>query len=120
MRVKNSIQSFSSKYEKFYDLLEPVTYKMNSGTSGRIHSGFIAQQIESCLLDAGLTTMDFAGICIGQDENQTRGLRYSEFIPLNTWQIQKLKPRVSALEQTILDYESRISALETEIQNLKS
>jgi hypothetical protein len=47
-------------------------------------------------------------------------LRRDEFVALNTWQIQKLKPRVSTLEQTIIDYETRISALEQEIQNLKN
>ena len=47
------------------------------------------------------------------------GIRYGEFIVLNMWQIQKLKPRVSILEQTIIDYEVRISNLEREIQNLK-
>ena len=45
-------------------------------------------------------------------------LRRDEFVALNTWQIQKLKPRVSALEQTILNYEIRISTLETTIKNL--
>jgi predicted nucleic acid-binding Zn-ribbon protein len=52
------------------------------------------------------------------NEEQYYALSYQEFIPLNTWQIQKLKPRVSALEQTILDYETRISTLESEIKNL--
>jgi cell division protein FtsB len=33
--------------------------------------------------------------------NIVRSLRYEEFIALNTWQIQKLKQRVSALEATI-------------------
>jgi predicted RNase H-like nuclease (RuvC/YqgF family) len=47
-------------------------------------------------------------------------LRRDEFVALNTWQIQKLKPRVSALEQTILNYETRISNLENELQNLKN
>jgi cell division protein FtsB len=40
------------------------------------------------------------------------GLRYGEFISLNTWQIQKLKPRVSSLEE-------RVTALEAENAELK-
>jgi hypothetical protein len=28
-------------------------------------------------------------------------LTYTEFVALNTWQIQKLKPRMSAVEQEI-------------------
>ena len=120
IRNKNSIQNISGDYEIFYDKISPIMYKLNNGASDRLHSGFIAQEIVAALSDAGIDTKDFAGICIGQDEDGTMGIRYEEFIPLNTWQIQKLKPRVSTLEQTILDYETRISNLETEIQNLKS
>ena len=69
-----------------------------------------------------MDSKDFAGYIEWRDENGSKGygLRYSEFIALNTWQIQKTKVRVSTLEQTILGYETRISNLETEIQNLKS
>jgi cell division protein FtsB len=69
-----------------------------------------------------LSTKDFAGYIEWDNGDGTKGygLRYGEFIALNTWQIQKTKARVSTLEQTILDYEARISILEAEIQNLKS
>ena len=120
IRLKNSIQFYNVKYETLFDLIQPKLFKYNDNTSDRLHSGFIAQEIEQALIDANLTTKEFAGLCIGKDQNNTRTIRYSEFIPLNTWQIQKLKPRVSALEQTIIDYEARISNLETEIQNLKN
>jgi hypothetical protein len=46
-------------------------------------------------------------------------LNYSEFIALNTDQIQKLKPRMSTVEQKLLDYEARIAYLEQEIAVLK-
>jgi hypothetical protein len=71
---------------------------------------------------SGLTTQDFAGVMLfdGGTEDECWYLRRDEFVALNTWQIQKLKPRVSTLEQTIIDYETRISNLEAEIQNLKS
>jgi hypothetical protein len=59
-------------------------------------------------------------LCAPETEAGYYTLRYEEFIALNTWQIQKLKPRVSTLEQTILDYETRISSLEREVENLKS
>jgi hypothetical protein len=72
-------------------------------------------------MDYSITnTQELAAYCIYNQETGEGGIRYDEFVSLNTWQIQKLKPRVSALEQTILNYESRISALEAEIQNLKS
>ena len=122
LRVKNSISSLPIEYELFFDKMEPTRYKYNNGTSNRYHTGFVAQQLVSALEESNLTTQDFAGVMLlaPGTENECWYLRRDEFVALNTWQIQKLKPRVSALEQTILNYESRISALEAEIQNLKS
>ena len=121
-RAKNSILPLSSRYEVFFDKMMPSRYKYNEGTSDRYHTGFIAQQLVTALEESELTTKDFAGVVLLSPgtENECWYLRRDEFVALNTWQIQKLKPRVSALEQTILNYESRVSALETEIQNLKS
>ena len=122
IRVKNSISTLPIEYEIFFDKMEPTRYKYNEGTSNRYHTGFIAQQLVTALEESNLTAQDFAGVMLlaPGTENECWYLRRDEFVALNTWQIQKLKPRVSALEQAILDYESRISALETEIQNLKS
>ena len=122
LRIKNSVSSLPTEYEFFFDKMEPTRYKYNEGTSNRYHTGFIAQQLVTALEESNLTTQDFAGVMLYHpgEEDECWYLRRDEFVALNTWQIQKLKPRVSALEQTILDYESRISALETEIQNLKS
>lgn len=118
-RRKNSFQKIGANFVSFFDKIEPILYKYNNGTSNRLHAGFIAQQIEESLLDAEIDTCDFAGICIEKSgDEMSYFLRYEEFIPLNTWQIQKLKPRVSSLEQTILDYETRISSLEQKVQSL--
>ena len=101
IREKNNIQSLSENYETFFDNLTPNTFKYNHADSGRVHLGYIAQEVEQALLKAGLSTMDFAGLCIGSDENKTYGLRYEEFVALNTFEIQKLKQRVKELENTI-------------------
>jgi len=100
---KNSISTFSDKYNVLYDALVPVTYKFNYGTSNRIHSGFIAQDVLQAINNAGLTTQDFAAYVETKDENdeETCSLRYEEFIALNTWQIQKLKKRVQELEDIV-------------------
>ena len=100
-REKNDIKLLDNKHEEFFDGLNPVTFVYEHADSGRTHLGFIAQDVEEALLNAGLTTMEFAGVCIGNDENKTYGLRYEEFIALNTSQIQKLKSRVSELEKQI-------------------
>lgn len=104
---KNSITSLSDSYEVLFDNLYPVSYKYNEGTSNRTHTGFIAQDVERAVLTAGLTTQEFAGYVSFHNidengiENKELGLRYEEFISLNTWQIQKLKTRVTELENKL-------------------
>ena len=100
-REKHGIAELEEAHDKFFDGLTPVTFVYEHADSGRTHLGFIAQDVETALLEAGFTTMDFAGVCIGTDENKTYGLRYEEFIALNTSQIQKLKIRVAELEKRI-------------------
>ena len=120
--LKKEILPYDDRYNLLFDNLRPIKFKWIKNTSDRFHTGFIAQEVEEAILKAGLTTQDLAAIAKYKRDNGADGysLRYTEFISLNTWQIQKLKPRVSTLEQTIVDYENRISKLETEIQNLKS
>ena len=109
------------KWDCFYDAIEPVAFKMKNGNSGRYHMGFKAQQIEQALLDNGLSTQDFAGfikmeykpdaddpegnavyqeagIASGCDEY---GLIYTEFIAMNSYQIQKLKYELMVAKQEI-------------------
>lgn len=94
---KNSIMPLSTDYSVMFDALQPVIYKYNHGKSDRYHLGFIAQDVEAAILEAGLTTQDFAGYVYDIDRDK-RSLRYSEFIALNTYEIQKLKKRVAELE----------------------
>ena len=84
--------------------LNPVTYKFINGTSDRFHSGFISQEIEEALIQSGLTTNDFAGFVKYNDpktNDEKYGLRYEEFIALNTHMIQKLYKRIEFLEEKI-------------------
>lgn len=115
---KNTITSLSNKYEYLFDNLKPVSYKFNNNSSDRTHIGFIAQDVEKTIIDAGLTTQDFAGVCYWDNSDGTKGygLRYGEFIPLNTHEIQKLKKRVTEQDQRILELEEKISNLEKLIQ----
>lgn len=119
--LKNNIEYLDNKYDIFFDNLISRRFKYNHGTGNRYHLGYITQEVQKSLSEANIDEKEFAAICTFNKglEDEFSALRYEEFIALNTWQIQKLKPRVSSLEQTILNYESRISALENEIQNLK-
>jgi predicted nucleic acid-binding Zn-ribbon protein len=42
-------------------------------------------------------------------------IRYEEFIPLNTWQIQKLKPRMTEAEERIYKLEQELAELKSKI-----
>ena len=103
--VKNSITAISEDYEKVFDNLKPVTYKFNlSSYSGRTHIGFVAQDVKKAIEKAGLTTKDVAAYCEFTEpfvDGSTCGLRYEEFIALNTHEIQKLKKEIKALKAEI-------------------
>lgn len=100
---KNTIEEVNDSYDVFFDNLRSVTYKFNDGTSGRLHTGFIAQEVKQSLDNAGLTTNDFAGVVVMRNDDGSEDwyLRYEEFISINTWQIQKLKARVAELERKL-------------------
>lgn len=98
---KRDIVYDMSAMDSFYDSLQPATYKFRDGQSGRTHTGFIAQDVEQSLIDNGMTSMDFAGLIKsprGYEDGYDYALRYSEFIALNTWQIQRMKARIDELE----------------------
>lgn len=104
--VKKNIEDLPQAYEAFFDRLRPCRYKYNNGTSDRYHTGFIAQEMVQALEDSGLDTQDLAAVLhLSEEETEERGdrckwvLRRDELVALNTWQIQKLKKAVAALEQ---------------------
>ena len=112
--AKQDIILMGELQEKLFDSLKPVTFKFKDGNSGRTHYGFISQDVEDSLNDIGLTGMDFAGFCKDsyfgdEDEVITKySLRYSEFIALNTYMIQKLKAENHKLEERIAYLENKL------------
>lgn len=104
---KNSISDIAEDYDAVFDGLNPVTYKYNDGTSGRLHTGFIVEDTINAIEKAGKTTVDFAAVCIWEEVSEDGlvergGLRYEEIVALNTWQIQKLKRRIAELEALVI------------------
>ena len=100
---KNSIESIADIYGDLFDMLRPVTFKYNEGSSDRTHMGLIANELKEAIEAVGLTTQDVAAYCswIDSEGNESCGIRYEELIPLNIFAIQKLKARVAELEQQI-------------------
>lgn len=111
---KKSVVEFKPEYDAFFDSLTPITYQRVDGNHGRVHCGFGAQDVESALTQSGLTSMDFAGLCKwGEAGAEDYGLRYEEFVALNTRQIQQLKSRVHELE-------TELALIRKEIADLKN
>lgn len=136
--LKKDFITLDDKYESFFDNLNPLAYRYKLGTSNRIHCGFIAQEVEEALSNAGLTNQDFGGIAIDtitsddretvEDENgnviddknssinylldhgfdKKYGLIYEEFMALSINQTQKLKKKVNDLEKEIQELKKYI------------
>jgi hypothetical protein len=61
-REKTDVQRLPINITDFIMSLDPVSYKMAEGTSGRRHWGLVAQDVEKAMTDNGITDMDFAGL----------------------------------------------------------
>lgn len=98
--IKNSIEALPEKYVRMFDLVEPKRYKLNNGTSGRFHTGFIAQEVEAAMQECGISSQEFAGWARAQreDGSETYFLRYSEFIPILWAKVREQEERIKRLE----------------------
>lgn len=100
--IKNSIEALPEKYVRMFDLVEPKRYKLNSGTSGRFHTGFIAQEVEDAMRACGINSQEFAGWAAAKrkDGSETYFLRYSEFIPVLWAKVREQEERLKRLEES--------------------
>ena len=100
--IKNSIEALPEKYVRMFDLVEPKRYKLNNGTSGRFHAGFIVQEVEAAMQKCGITSQEFAGWAAAKrkDGSETYFLRYSEFIPVLWAKVREQEERLKRLEGT--------------------
>ena len=101
--LKEEIEPLDDKHVEFFKNLKPVSYKFKDGTSGRRHTGFIAQEVEEAIEEAGMTDKDMAAVV--KDESQYY-LRYEEIIAVQTKVIQDLMARVEKLEAKVNKLES--------------
>lgn len=100
--IKNSIEALPEKYVSMFDLVAPKRYKLNKGTSGRYHTGFIAQDVEAAMQKCGITSQEFAGWAAAkrEDGSKTYYLRYSEFIPILWAKVREQEKRLKRLEES--------------------
>ena len=102
-RIKKDIEDFDESYDVLFNNLKPRQYRYVNGNKGRIHSGFIAQEVSDAVIASGKTIDENAYVCAFENKEGEvyYGLRYEELIALNTWQIQKLKERIRQLEERL-------------------
>lgn len=107
---KNSIEDLPDKYLVMFDKLHPKRFKMNNGTSGRYHVGYISNEVEAAMAEAGIDSTEFGGFVKDKDEdgNDIYMLRYDEFDAIRDAKIKQLeaennelKARIERLEQLL-------------------
>lgn len=112
---KIDILDISEEYANaLIDGSQPKSYRMKNGTSGRIHNGMIAQDLEEQLSYMGISTMDFAGFIKYEKEDEDGnltgeygyGIRYEEYIAPIIKYCQCLKRRVEILEKQVMKGET--------------
>lgn len=103
IKNKKDVKDIANAYDNLFDLLRPVTFKFKENESDRTHLGLIANEFEESINKVGLTTKDVAAFCSWEDEDGTKGcgIRYTELIALNIYEIQNLKKRVVELEKQL-------------------
>lgn len=130
---KDNIKPLTDKHTRFLMLLMPVSFSFRTGTSGRTHIGFIAQDVEDAMLQVGLTSLDFAGFCKDQkmveyvdaDGNTAEravyddsgnpeyiySLRYEEFIALTVHTLQETIKQQQLQDMSITTMQNQINAI---------
>lgn len=99
--IKHDIHDFDDRYDTFFDKLNPQLFKYNFEPNEGYTMGYIWQEAEEALGASNLTRNDVGAIYESEAVNGGLGLRKTDFIALNTWQIQKLKSTVASLQEEI-------------------
>ena len=106
-RLKHDIEPIDKRYENLFFSLSPKKYKLNDEKDEKVHTGFIAQEVENSMTENNLSQSEFAALEKIEVENDNGfkdynyGLHYEEFISLNTHMIQKLYDIVNELKEKV-------------------
>lgn len=91
--AKEDIREDLDRYLGLFDRLRPASFRLKGRK--RRHLGFIAQDVEASMREAGIDPQDFAGLVI--DAEGGYGLRYEEFIPLLAAKVQRLEKMIKEM-----------------------
>ena len=140
---KTNINSLETQQAQlFINGLNPVSYKMLDGTSGRTHYGFIAQDIEELMNSLNMDSSDFAGFIKSpkktikyEDENGKKlenpieeiiedeydyALRYDEFIAPLIKVVQEQQKTIENQQITIENQHKEIDQIKKELSKIYS
>ena len=109
-RLKKNISHFDDALDRIFDSLKPIQFEYSKEFLGQgTHFGYIAQDVVKSFEDEGKNINDYSFIYETEIEDNSEEKYYqlnqTDFIALNTWQIQKLKNK-------ILELENRLATLE--------
>ena len=140
-KLKKDIRDIDSEWaNEFIDRLKPSSYRFKDNSYGKVHTGFIAQDVEEAMLELGMDRRDFAGLVKtikpkdtdvdyktysesiddpdnfeGPDENYDYCLRYDDFIAPIVAYCQGLKKKSLELEVRCDQLEKKVELLENKI-----
>ena len=99
--AKEGIEDLPDAYSALFDGLRPVRFRYKEGSSGRYHTGFVAQEAAGAAERAGVPLSEFAALCRHEapDGKGEWGIRYEELIALCVKEIQALKLDVRKLKE---------------------
>lgn len=103
-RLKHNIRYGLDKYAHMFSELKPVTFSFNHDYKDKMHFGFIAQDVLSLMGDCGIDINNQSIVFEHPEDEEGNiyyGINYDEFIPMNTYMIQKLIDRVTKLEHLL-------------------
>lgn len=108
VRLKQNIQYKLDLYEQFYDSLKPCSFNYTDMPE-KNKFGFIAQDVVKAYEKIQVDSQDYDMISL--DELGYYSLIYTQFVSLNTWQIQKAKARITELEDKVNKLETQLKSL---------
>lgn len=101
-KEKKYIKPLRKSAREFIMNLNPVSYQMKNGESGRTHYGLIAQDVEETMKEMGMTDLDFAGFCKDKKgDDYIYGLRYEEFIAPLIKTVQLMQVEIEELKREV-------------------
>lgn len=99
-RLKNTIVPLDERYVQLLYKLQPVKYKLNQDDTGKIHTGFIAQDVKKAMDECNITSSEY-GLYDDTDQSGYLGLCYDELISVCVLEIQRLREDVKKLQVKI-------------------